>query len=113
MRLQVPGQDVSFVFERDRFGCGYEDGTEDMTPITDTMRAKAADRVAIGGSIASGAAGWGIGSAIASLGSIGIAGLGTAISIPLFPVIGGAAAIAAAGAGIVAVTKAADAIEHP
>ena len=45
------------------------------------------------------------GSAIASLGSIGIAGLGTAIAVPLFPIIGGALTITGFVGGVVAAVK--------
>ena len=98
------------LIENNRFGV-IRDGEEHLTEITPKMKRKAATTITYGGGAATGLAATGLGSAIASLGSIGIAGLGTAISLPLFPVLGAVAGVAAAGAGLAAVVSAAESID--
>ena len=110
MRITIPGQNREVHFTRDKITV-TTDGVESSTTITPKMKRDAADVTAATGSIITGAASYGIGSAIAGLGSIGIAGLGTAISIPLFPVIGVVAGIAACAAGVTAAVAVAETID--
>ena len=69
------------------------------------------DAAAIGTGVAASIATAGTGTAIASLGSIGIAALGGAISKPLFPIIGTAVIVAGVPAAIIAGCAAGDAVE--
>lgn len=110
MRIIIPGQNREVHFTRDKITV-TTDGVESSTTITPEMKRDAADVTAATGSIITGAASYGIGSAIAGLGSIGIAGLGTAISIPLFPVIGVVAGIATCAAGLTAAVAVSETID--
>ena len=86
----------------------YGDAGEDYYHFTPKQ---AGDAAAITGSAAGTATAIGAGGAIASLGSIGIAALGTAISVPLFPVIGTGVAIAGTAAAVIGACSAGDAVE--
>ncbi len=110
MRFNIPSQNTQVHLTRDKITVST-DGVESTTHITPLMRRNAADTTAAAGSLITGAASYGVGSAIAGLGSIGIAGLGTAISIPLFPVIGLVAGLAVFAAGTTAVVATTETID--